>query len=66
MAAKKPEPRSAPAVQLVCARIKSVLWDCTYTGEAPVPPKLCAASRPHRQVPHLRQNARHLHPVQLR
>src|SRR5712672_2926076 len=27
--------------------------------------RLRAPSRPHRQVPHLRQNARHLHPVQL-
>ena len=68
--------------QLVCARIKIVnpaaqpktlidraLHFNRIVASVPVASMLAASCRPprtHRQVPHLRQNARHLHSIQLR
>ena len=73
---KKPGPEDGPGKCWLVARIN--LWinmglkpllGCSYVNAAlkgRSSTLLCASTRPYRQIPHLGQDARHLHPVQLR
>jgi hypothetical protein len=51
---------SIPAASWLVARIN------LCAAFLPTPRELRGSSRPHRQIAYLGQNARHLHPVQLR
>jgi len=63
---------TAPAAQLVCARMKLNCGKLDAHGRDARASKpclskqLCATPRPNGQVAHLGKNARHLHTVQLR
>src|SRR5580693_8841493 len=79
-AEKSRDQRLAPALSWLVARIKLMSGQppsAVRPGEArqlplrsasftKARPSLRSSSRPHRQVPELSQDARHLHPVQLR
>src|SRR5277367_2510163 len=79
---KRPGPEDGPGKCWLVARINlsrlagvSEAGACWRNPEAAVfcsrripwlTPNLRRSSRPYRQIPHLGQNARHLHPIQLR